>query len=147
MTMNMADRTSVRASAMVVAVAESETSSVMEGGLVNTDAVSPGALMALATIFMKSKDKRLADRIILPESFYILGCVRADHLYLHILARCLVMWNDIDRTEDSLHRVIPALQLPIKVEDHPDNIHFDSSFEASRNQIMFLRYDQLRSCS
>lgn len=106
-------RTNAAIAAAAAAVAESETSRVMEGIYVNNDVTSPGALMALALIFMKTNDKRLVKRISLPDSLYSLARIRSDHVYLRLLTRCLIMWDDIQAKEEWIRSVIPLLLLPI----------------------------------
>lgn len=93
--------------------AESETSRVLEGSFVNADVVSPGALIALTLIYLKTNDKRLSDRITIPDSSYSLGRVRPDHVYLRLITRSLIMWDQIDASLDWVQQSIPDFLLPV----------------------------------
>lgn len=100
-------------------LAESETSRVKEGSFVNTDAVSPGALMALTLIYMKTNDKRLADRLVIPDTLYSLDRARPDHVYLRLVARSLIMWDSIEASPEWIRKSLPPLLLPVNERNDP----------------------------
>lgn len=95
------------------AATESETSRVLEGNHVNTDVVSPGALMAIALIYLKTGKKHIADRLVVPDSLYSLGKIRPDHVFLKVLTRSLIMWDHIEASVDYIRRTLPRLLLPV----------------------------------
>lgn len=115
----------------IAASADSETSRVLEGSYVNTDVVSPGALMALMLIYMKTNNKRLAERLIIPDTLYSLDRARPDHVYLRLLARSIIMWDDIEASDAWICRSIPTLLLPVNETKDP----FDLQGLASLGQV------------
>ncbi|PXF39822.1 Anaphase-promoting complex subunit 1 [Gracilariopsis chorda] len=90
-------------------IAESETSRVREGSFVNSDVVSPGALIALSLIHMKTNNKSMASRIVLPSTLYSLDRARPQHVFLRIMTRSLIMWDEIIAREEWLFNTIPHL--------------------------------------
>lgn len=90
-------------------VVDSETSRVREGNFVNCDVVSPGALLALSLIHMKTNNASMASRIVLPSTLYSLDRTRPLHVFLRIMTRSLIMWNDIVAREEWLFNTIPQL--------------------------------------
>ena len=88
--------------------ADSETSRIKESATPTIDVVSPGALLALAMVYLKTNDERLAERIFLPDNLYALNRVKPPHLYLRVLSRSLTMWDSIEPTTDW---VLPSLPL------------------------------------
>lgn len=101
-------------------LADSETSRIKEGNFVNADVVSPGALLALALIYLKTNDKRLADRIVVPKTLYSLDRARPHHVYLRILARSIIMWDDIKATKQWILEAIPCLLQGLNSDGVPD---------------------------
>ncbi|CDF35720.1 unnamed protein product [Chondrus crispus] len=95
-------------------------SRVKESNFVNTDVVSPGALLALALVYLKTNERRLADRIVLPDSLYNLDRARPDHVFLRVLAKSLIMWDDISATQEWILRIIPELIRPVSNGDSID---------------------------
>lgn len=95
------------------ALAESEASRILEGRYVNTDVVSPAALIALTLIYMKSNDRRIAERVIIPDSLYSMDRARPDHVYLRLLTRSIIMWDEIEASVKWIRSVSPNLLLPV----------------------------------
>ena len=104
---------------------ESETSRIDERGKTNTDVASPGALLALALIYAKTNDTRLAERIQLPSTLYSLDRVKPIHVYLAVLTKALVMWDDIEAKEDWIAKSTPSLLHGVSSNGQvsPMNIH------------------------
>jgi Anaphase-promoting complex sub unit 1 C-terminal domain len=98
--------------AMPPPAADSETSRVREGGFVNVDVTGPGALLALALVYLKSNDANVAQRIVLPETMYALDRARPDHVYLRCLARHLIMWDGIRPSREWVLSSLPDLLAP-----------------------------------
>lgn len=94
-------------------LAESEASRILEGHYVNTDVVSPGALMALTLIYMKSNERRVAERLSIPDSLYSMDRARPDHVYLRLLTRSLIMWDDINASVEWIRDALPPLLFPV----------------------------------
>jgi anaphase-promoting complex subunit 1 len=61
--------------------------------MVNTTITAPGALIALALIYLKSENKQIADRIELPHTFEAMDYVRPHALVLKVVARNLILWD------------------------------------------------------
>lgn len=89
--------------------ADSETSRVKEQSFVNTEIVSPGALLALALIFLKQNDRRLAERIIVPDTMYSLDRTRPSNVFLSVMARSLILWDSIDATKEWILESLPQI--------------------------------------
>lgn len=100
-------------------LAESESSRVLEGHYVNTDVVSPGALMALALIYMKCNERRVAERLTIPDSLYSIDRARPDHVYLRLLTKSIIMWDDIEASVEWIQDVVPLLLFPVSKNGGP----------------------------
>lgn len=59
------------------------------------DKATAGAIIAVALIFMKSGDKSVAQKIMIPDTIAQLEHVRPDLLLLRTMAKHLIMWNEI----------------------------------------------------
>lgn len=64
--------------------------------MVNTTITAPGALVAMALIYLKSNNRQVADRIKLPHTFEAMDYVTPHQLVLKVLARNLILWDSID---------------------------------------------------
>lgn len=97
---------------------------IYEGDSINTDITSPGATLALGLIYMMSGNKSIASSIALPDTHFLLEYVRPDFLMLRVIARSLILWDDVNPSSSWI-----AAQLPSAVRDayarmreHADNI-------------------------
>lgn len=70
-------------------------SCIHEGDSINTDVTSPGATLALGLIYMKSGNKTIASALALPDTHFLLEYVRPDFLMLRVIARALILWDDV----------------------------------------------------
>lgn len=76
--------------------------------LVNVlDRAAPGAVIAIALMFMKSEDYIVARKIDVPDSVMQFTYVRPDVLLLRTLARNLIMWNQVEPTVDWIRSNLP----------------------------------------
>lgn len=82
---------------------------VREGETVNIDVTAPGAILALGLMFFKTGNKAVAHWMKPPETHYLLDLVRPDLLLLRILARGLILWDDIKPTTEWLMSQFPAV--------------------------------------
>lgn len=105
-----------------MSLGDSEASCVKEGDFVNSDVVSPGSLLALALIYLKTNDNRIAKRIIIPDTLYALDRSRPDHVFLRVLARALIMWDDISASRSWVLEKLPPLLRPREVDNGAQNI-------------------------
>ena len=103
---------------------DAKCSTIKEGESVNVNVTAPGAILALALMFLKSNDRGVAERLAIPDSLFKLEYVRPDFILLKVLARSLVMW---DYTEASMEWI--ESQIPEFIMKHINA--FESSFGAS----------------
>lgn len=68
---------------------------------------TPSALIALTLIHLKTNNAIVARRLELPNTIYEINNGNALHILLKSLARHLIMWRDIDTTEEFLLDSIP----------------------------------------
>eukprot|EP01133_Synstelium_polycarpum_P002635 gene2635-3039_t len=73
---------------------------VQEGTRPNFDITSPGAILALALIHLKSNDTKIASFFTIPDTSYGLNFVRTDFLLLRVLAKSLVLWDSVKPTNE-----------------------------------------------
>lgn len=81
--------------------------------VVNSDAVSPGAIIALSLMYLKSGDQSAARKLKLPQLSFELEDMRPDILLFRTVGRNLILWNDIKPTDQWISEQIP--QVPTKV--------------------------------
>lgn len=93
-------------------LADSEASRVKECAYANIDVVSPGALLALGLMYLKTNERHVADRIRIPDTTFDLDRARPDHVYLRVLSRFLILWNSILPTCEWLLKTLPVLLRP-----------------------------------
>lgn len=84
-------------------------SRVKEGNYVNVNVTAPGATVALGLIFLKSNNQSVAARLALPETHFLLDYVRPDLLLLRVIARSLVLWDDVQPSAEWVHRQLPSI--------------------------------------
>lgn len=103
---------------------------VREGETVNIDVTAPGATLALGLMFFKTGNKAVANWMKPPETNYLLDLVRPDLLLLRILARGLIMWDDIKPTSEWLFGQFPAA-LAFDLKHGPKDMGNDIDHEAN----------------
>uniref|UniRef100_A0A0D9WFG5 Anaphase-promoting complex subunit 1 n=1 Tax=Leersia perrieri TaxID=77586 RepID=A0A0D9WFG5_9ORYZ len=84
------------------------TGQMMEGTQINVDVTAPGAIIALALIFLKAESEEIAARLSVPNTHFDLQYVRPDFVMLRIVARNLILWTRIQPTKDWVDCQIPA---------------------------------------
>lgn len=72
---------------------------VREGETVNIDVTAPGATFALGLMFIRTGNKSVASWLDPPDTHAVLDHVRPDLLLLRIIARGLILWDDIKPTK------------------------------------------------
>ena len=73
---------------------------------------APGALIALALIYLDSNNCSLARMLSVPDTQPLLECVRPDLLLLRILARDLIMWSEMDPKVEWVENHVPEFMKP-----------------------------------
>ena len=123
-------------------------SRVKEGNYVNVNVTAPGATVALGLIFLKSNNQSVAARLALPETHFLLDYVRPDLLLLRVIARNLVLWDDVQPTTDWLNSQLPdILKRSPAVEDAEDEEMKDSLDESSQDTRLKRRSTSMNSSS
>lgn len=88
---------------------------VREGDTVNIDVTAPGATLALGLMFFATKNQAVAHWMKPPDTNYLLDLVRPDLLLLRILARGLILWDDIGSSNEWLQSQFPeSLRFDLK---------------------------------
>lgn len=94
---------------------------VREGDTVNIDVTAPGATLALGLMFFQTGNEAVANWMDPPDTSYLLDLVRPDLLLLKIIARGLILWNDIQPTSNWLNGQFPK-SLQIDWCNGPDDL-------------------------
>ena len=71
------------------------------------DRATAGAVIAIATIFMKTHDEALAAKIDIPDTIHQFDYVRPDVFLLRTVARHLIMWDHISATIEWVEKCLP----------------------------------------
>ncbi|GAM19579.1 hypothetical protein SAMD00019534_027540 [Acytostelium subglobosum LB1] len=81
---------------------------IHEGTYPNTDITEPGAILALALIYLKSNNQKVASYYTLPESNYSFNFVRTNCLLIRTLGKSLILWDSVQPTEDWILNQVPV---------------------------------------
>ena len=104
---------------------------IREGDQVNIDVTAPGSTLALGLMFFGSGNEAVADWMKPPETMYLLDFVRPDLLLLRVIARGLIMWNNVEPTTEWINsQISKQLSKIIKERPDPDNDPYDMDHEA-----------------
>ena len=87
---------------------------ILESEGINADVTAPGAIIALALMYLQSSNAVVASRIGVPSNTYELDAIRPDILLFRAMAWCLIMWQSVEQEFHSdgerwLETVIPAV--------------------------------------
>ncbi|XP_077273571.1 anaphase promoting complex subunit 1 isoform X1 [Temnothorax americanus] len=72
---------------------------IREGDSINIDVTSPGATIALGLMYFNTGNRAVAEWMQPPDTQYLLEFVRPDFLLLRVLAKSLILWDDIEPTK------------------------------------------------
>ncbi|XP_063911869.1 anaphase-promoting complex subunit 1 isoform X2 [Zophobas morio] len=98
---------------------------IREGSSVNLDVTAPGATIALGLMYLGTGNKAVADWMAPPETQYLLDFVRPDFLMFRILARALILWNDIEPTQEWVESQVPSTIRPYCMIKPTSNSNID----------------------
>ncbi|GAX19404.1 anaphase-promoting complex subunit 1 [Fistulifera solaris] len=84
-------------------------STIHEGDLINTEVTAPGATLALGLMHMKSGNHTLASALALPDTHFLLEFVRPDLLTYRIIARSLILWDDVVASIEWIENQVPSV--------------------------------------
>ncbi|KAJ4980944.1 hypothetical protein NE237_031781 [Protea cynaroides] len=82
---------------------------MMDGTSFNVDVTAPGAIIALALMFLKAKSEVMASRLLIPHTHFELQYVRPDFIMLRVIARNLIMWSRIEPSKEWIQSQIPEI--------------------------------------
>lgn len=83
------------------------SSVIAEGEGINISITSPAGCVALALMFLQTNCEAVASRIVIPQNVFQLDYIRPDFAMLRLMARCLIMWDDIEASEEWLEAQLP----------------------------------------
>lgn len=82
---------------------------VIEGNIPNLDVTAPGGILGLALMYLQTNERSIAALFDIPSTAFALDFVRPDFILLRMLARSLVMWDDIEPTSAWVESQLPPL--------------------------------------
>ncbi|GMN41281.1 hypothetical protein TIFTF001_010497 [Ficus carica] len=82
---------------------------MMDGNAVNVDVTAPGAIIALALMFLKTESQTIVSKLSIPHTHFDLQYVRPDFIMLRVIARNLIMWSRVHPTQDWIQSQIPDI--------------------------------------
>ncbi|KAM6598818.1 anaphase-promoting complex subunit 1 [Cannabis sativa] len=85
------------------------TAQMMDGNAVNVDVTAPGAIIALALMFLKTESETIVSKLSIPRTHFDLQYVRPDFIMLRVIARNLIMWSRVHPSQDWIQSQIPDI--------------------------------------
>nr|XP_033324577.1 anaphase-promoting complex subunit 1 [Megalopta genalis] len=82
---------------------------IREGDSINIDVTSPGATIALGLMYFNTGNRAVAEWMQAPDTQYLLDFIRPDFLLLRILAKSLILWNEIEPTKSWVSSHVPNI--------------------------------------
>ncbi|KAL9226701.1 hypothetical protein vseg_002481 [Gypsophila vaccaria] len=82
---------------------------MVDGISVNVDVTAPGAIVALALMFLKTESEVIVSRLSIPCTNFELQYLRPDFIMLRVIARNLIMWSRVNATKEWVESQIPEL--------------------------------------
>ncbi|KAL8463255.1 hypothetical protein ACS0TY_034046 [Phlomoides rotata] len=82
---------------------------IVDGNVVNIDITAPGAIIALALMYLKTESELIVSRLSIPQTQFELQYVRPDFILLRVVARNLILWNRIQPSEEWIDLQIPEV--------------------------------------
>ena len=89
--------------------------------MVNVYVTGSAGVMALALTHLKSNNKDIASRLVMPHTFYDMEFVIPKLLLQKVLCKNLIMWDSIECSQEWIQRQIPPLVKEI-YEDSYENV-------------------------
>lgn len=85
------------------------TGQLMDGNPVNIDVTAPGAIIALALMFLKTESEAIVSRLSIPHTHFDLQYVRPDFIMLRVIARNLIMWSRVYPSKEWIDSQVPEI--------------------------------------
>ncbi|KAG2334579.1 hypothetical protein Bca52824_005759 [Brassica carinata] len=82
---------------------------ITDGSTSNVDITAPGAIIALALMYLKTESEVIFSKLSIPQTHYELQCVRPDFIMLRVIARNLIMWSRVRPTCDWIQSQVPEV--------------------------------------
>ncbi|CAI5943120.1 unnamed protein product [Closterium sp. NIES-65] len=82
---------------------------VLEGNTPNVDVTAPGAILALAMMYLQSNNEAVAARLAPPATHFALEFVRPDFILLRVLACSLILWDSVQPSEEWVAAQVPRI--------------------------------------
>ncbi|KAK4776978.1 hypothetical protein SAY86_005666 [Trapa natans] len=82
---------------------------MMDAAAVNVDVTAPGAIIALALMFLKSESETILLMLSIPCTSYDLQYVRPDFIMLRVIARNMIMWSRVYPSKEWVQSQIPPI--------------------------------------
>ncbi|XP_012268770.2 anaphase-promoting complex subunit 1 isoform X2 [Athalia rosae] len=82
---------------------------IREGDSINIDVTSQGATVALGLMYFNTGNRAVAQWMEAPDTQYMLDFVRPDLLLLRILAKSLILWDEIQPTTSWVSSHVPEI--------------------------------------
>lgn len=109
---------------------------IREGSTVNLDVTSPGATLALGLLYLRSGNRAVAEWLAPPQTHYLLDYVRPDLLMLRVVARGLILWNDIEPFDNWVQDQVPETIKPyVFAKPTEDHIDYEAMCQAYCNIV------------
>ena len=74
---------------------------------INTCITAPAGCIALALIFLGTNSEAIASRVSIPQNLFQLELLRPDFALLRIVAKSLILWDQMEPTNEWVDRQIP----------------------------------------
>jgi len=95
-----------------------KSNTVIETNFIDTSVTSAGATYALALTFLKTNYKAVAGYFELPKRAFQLREVRYEYVMHRVIARALVMWDEIQPKEQWVNSLLPELMNKNSLDDY-----------------------------
>ncbi|KAJ0233773.1 Anaphase-promoting complex subunit 1 [Hirschfeldia incana] len=110
---------------------------VTDGSTPNVNITAPGAIIALALMYLKTDSEVIFSKLSIPQTRYDLECIRPDFIMLRVIARNLIMWSRIRPTSDWIQSQVPEV---VKsgvsyLQDDMDEVDVESLVQAYVNIV------------
>ena len=86
-----------------------KSSAIKENDMVNVYVTGSAGIMALALTHLKSNNQDIAQRLVMPHTFYDMEFVMPQILLQKVLCKNLILWENIQCSQDWLDAQIPPL--------------------------------------
>jgi anaphase-promoting complex subunit 1 len=103
---------------------------VLESRELNTDVTAPGAIIALALMYIQSSNPAVANKLAVPISAYELDSIRPDLLLFRAMGWSLVMWDNVEAgiaaSDSWIDNKIPDIVNDVLFKNVNSNTTFDA---------------------